>query len=99
MDVEIKKIIIAIGEKEIELTWEEMVSLREKLNELLKGKDITLPYVPFIPNDTPNQPLPNTAPWTPISPLPTYPWNPNNPWPAITWCCINGNGDTLKINI
>ena len=99
MKIEIKKIVINIGGKEIELTWEEMVSLREKLNELLKDKDITLPYVPFIPNDTPNPPLPNTTPWTPIVPFPTYPWNPNGPWPPSTWCRINSNGDTLKITI
>ena len=91
MDVKIDKVIIVIGKKEIELTWEEMVALKEKLNELLKDRDVTKPLVPILPE----KPDPYN-PWVPLTPCPTYPWNPNYPYSTIIWCSTNNEG-TLKI--
>lgn len=91
MDVEIKKIIITIGEKEIELTYEQLIELKNKLNQLFLNQDIWSPPV----NPYPVPYIPPVTPWNPLTPLVA----PYNPWETITWCKFTSSEGVLKIDV
>ena len=91
MDVKISKIIITIGGKEIELTYEQLIELKNKLNQLFSNQDIWSPPV----NPYPAPYTPPVTPWNPLTPLVA----PYNPWETITWCKFTSSEGVLKIDV
>jgi hypothetical protein len=71
--VKVEKIVIKIGDKEVEYTLEEAKKLQELLNNLLGNKETI--YIPI------STPYPVTVPMPyPVYPR-TYPYYPNtSPW-------------------
>jgi len=60
---QIKKIVIEIDDKEIELTLEQAKGLYDKLKELVGDREsIYIPYPVYPPYDP--HPIPWVAPWT-----------------------------------
>lgn len=57
--VEIKKITVRVGERELEFTEDEARQLFMELNKLFGARDVYIPYVPYTP--------------LPYEPCPTYP--------------------------
>ena len=87
--IKISKIEIVIGEKKLELTPDEAMSLKKVLNEIFPDEKIV--YVP-------SQPI-IIKEYEPYPIYPSYPYSPDPfPWwqPSIT-CGTNSAGNTLTI--
>jgi len=85
--IEIKRIVLKVGDNEVVLSLEEARELKEILGELF-GKDTTTIVIPSSPIYIETNPYRWTHPYNPY--VPTYPT-----YPTITWQTYTTNGNTL----